>query len=113
MQPSSFNKAMSCALGKVGKPKNGTEEQTTDGNTARLLYGKGRVLYGYRWTQQVHIYRMSFCCLHTCLASTLESQKQHIAIIDLHTTFLHSVAAHCSRIIIFDRIFLLVICEFS
>ena len=36
--------------------------------------------------------------LFSCLASTLERQKQHIAITDLQATFLHDVAAHCNRI---------------
>ena len=33
--------------------------------------------------------------LYSCHASTLERQKQHIAITDLEATVLHVVAAHC------------------
>ena len=55
---------------------------------------------------------MSSYCLYLCLASTLESQKRHIAITDMQAMVLHGVAAHWNRI--FYRIFLrVIICKFS
>ena len=59
--------------------------------------------------RQVHMYESYG--LYSYLASTLERQKQHIAIADLQATFVHD-AAHCNRI--FYRIFLrVIICKFS
>ena len=42
---------------------------------------------------------MSSYRLYLCLASTLERQKQHIAIMDLQAMVLHGVAAYCNHII--------------
>ena len=52
--------------------------------------------YKWSWLGQVHMYESYR--LYSYLASTLERQKRHIAIVDLQVTFVHGVVAHCNRI---------------
>ena len=87
---------------KVGKP----------GRTNMVIMAR-TCLYGYQWIQQVHCYTcMSSYHLYSCLTSTLERQKWHIAITNVEATVLHGAAAHCHRV--FYVMFLSVtICEFS
>ena len=42
---------------------------------------------------------MSSYCLYSCLTSTLERQKWHIAIVVLQAMSLHGVAVHIARIL--------------
>jgi len=57
---------MSCTLGKVGKPRVALKDKQL----------------------------MAIQHIYSCLASTLERQKQHIAIMDWQAMVLHGVAAH-------------------
>ena len=59
MQPSSFNKAVVCALGMVWKTKNVTEGRTTDGNTA-CLYGKDVLVWLPTDTASMHVQVLPF-----------------------------------------------------
>ena len=83
MQPSSFNKGVSCALGKVGKPRMALKDEQL--MALQHIYTQGHVCMA---TDRYGKYTcMSSYRLYSCLASTLESQKGHIAIVDLQATY--------------------------
>ena len=120
MQPSSFNKAMSCALDKVGNSRMALkdEQQMTLQNvyTARMfffLYNSlccFSCLYGYRQIRQVHIY--GSYRLYSCLASTLKRHKRLIAIANVQATFLHSCTL--PSYVLPNNLFLrVIICKFG
>jgi len=54
MQPSSFNKAVLCALGKVGKPRMALKDEQL--MAIQHIYMSRMCLYGYRQIRQVHMY---------------------------------------------------------
>jgi len=90
MQPSLFNKAVSCAFGKVGKPRTALKDE-------QLIAIQH--VYVCMATDRYDKYTcMSSYRLYLCLASTSEKQKWHFIIADLQATFLHGVAAHHNRI---------------
>jgi len=95
MQPCSFNKdkAVSCALGKIGKSKMALKDEQL--MVIQHVY-TARTFEWLPTNMQVHMYESYR--LYSYLASTLERQKWHIAIVDLQATFVHGVAAHCNRI---------------
>jgi len=108
MQSSSFNKAVSCALSKVGNSRMALKDKQLFAiqhiYTARMC-GMATDRYG-KYTCKSLI--VCICALHPF--GKAEVAYRHA---DLQATFLHGVAAHC--ICIFLRIFLhvIIICKFS
>ena len=78
---------MSCALGKVGKPRMALKNELL--MAIQHVFTARTCLYCYQQIWQIHMYE--FYHLYSCLASTLERQKRHIAIMDLQ-----AVSTWCS-----------------
>ena len=118
MQPSSFNKAMSCALDKVGNSRMALkdEQQMTLQNvyTARMFFFSIIVYAVFLVCMVTDRYGGIYGSyrLYSCLASTLKRHKRLIAIANVQATFLHSCTL--PSYVLPNNLFLrVIICKFG
>ena len=108
MQPSSFNKAVSWALGKVGKSTMAlNDKQLMAIHCTAHLYGKCVFVWLPTDTASTHVRVLPFVFVPRIHFGKYRSGIPPLPFAELQATFLQRVAAHCNRI--FNRLFLRVI----